>query len=132
MSNCAYRSKLLLVAVLCLVTGSLILAACREVGEKVTPYTDESYTIGAGQAQTLTARLERGGYVEGDVTVRENDIRLYIKDPQNKVVFDTGRFSGSKDFYFAASADGFYTLYLDNTYSLFTSKFVLIHWRAIK
>jgi len=132
MINRAHRSKFLLVAVLCLVTGSVILAACREVAQKVVPYTDESFTIGPGQAQTLTARLERGGHVEGDVTVRENDIRFYIKDPQNKVVFDTGRFSGKKEFYFAASTDGFYTLYLDNTYSLFTSKVVLIHWRAIK
>jgi hypothetical protein len=132
MSKSACRGKFLLVAVLCLVTGGMMLAACREVAQKVVPYRDESYTIGPGQAQTLTARLGPGGHVEGDVTVRENDARFYIKDPQNNVVFDTGRFSGKKEFYFAASTGGFYTLYLDNTYSLFTSKLVLIHWRAVK
>jgi len=104
----------------------------REVAQTVLPYKTDNLTIGAGQVYSETVRLNAGGHIEGDMTVRDNDIRLYVKDPQDKIVYDAGRFNGQKNFYIEAETEGYYTWYLDNTYSLFTSKLVFIHWRAIQ
>jgi hypothetical protein len=124
-----YRILLPGILLVCL---AAVAGSCREVAQTVLPYKSDSLTIGAGQVYSETVRLDSGGHIEGDITVRDNDIRFYVKDPQDKVVFDAGRFSGQKNFYIEAEGDGYYTWYLDNTYSLFTSKLVFIHWRAIQ
>lgn len=81
-------------------------------------YQDFEVLAGAGQPVSVSVAIERGTSV---------DIRFVAYAPDSSVVLSGGRLvSGSFDF--PAPLDGRYTLRLDNTYSLFTPKFVRLDW----
>jgi len=106
--------------------GSLGLAG------KAIPFKDESFTVSPLGAMTLTINMRKGAVLEGYVTVRRgnDDIRFYVKDSYGNIVLDIDRTRGRYDFNYTATNEGFHTVYLDNSFSLVTSKQVFLHYRV--
>jgi len=102
------------------------------VGEYVVPYRDENFTVKPFTATELTINISNGAVLEGYVTVRggNDDIRFYIKDSYGNKVLDINRVQGRYDFFYRATSEGFHTIYLDNSFSIITSKQVYMHYRV--
>jgi hypothetical protein len=75
--------------------------------------------------------MSKGDVLEGYLTVRggNDDIQFYVKDSYGNVVLNVS-VRGRYDFQYSATSEGFHTLYFDNSFSLLTSKQVLIHYRV--
>jgi hypothetical protein len=72
----------------------------------------------------LASNLNR---VEGSITVQATDsdgIDFSIRDPYGNQVLPVARVSQSRSFSFIATTTGDYSLYLDNSFSLLSSKTV--------
>jgi emp24/gp25L/p24 family/GOLD len=88
----------------------------------------QNVTLSAGQYETIPISLNSGHMITGSFAVSgptDLDIKFSIEDPQGAVVYGPVR-SRSQSFSYDASTAGTYYLYLDNTYSLLTSKAVTV------
>ena len=92
----------------------------------------ENHSVPPLQTLTLTFHFNKGEKIEGYFTVRQgnDDINFYVKDPYGTVILDAGRVKGRYDFVIPIEHSGVYTLYFDNTFSLFTSKTIFLTYQA--
>lgn len=97
-----------------------------------TRTTNDNFNVPALQTITVTWNLDKGSRIEGYFTVRggNDDIRFSIKDPYGSVILNAGTITGRGDFAFTAESTGAYTMYFDNSYSIFTSKAVFLSYQA--
>ena len=102
------------------------------VGEVIIPYSDRTLDVDPLEALTLSVNMREGTVLEGYLTVRggNDDVRFYIEDSQGNRVLDINRVRDRYDFSYTATLAGFHTLYFDNSFSWFTSKLVLLHYRV--
>lgn len=103
-----------------------------DVGTVAVPYQDNSFTVEAMHEVTLTPNMRNGAVLEGYFTIRggNDDINFAIEDPQGNIVLSINKATGRYDFSYTAPSAGFYTMHFDNTFSLFTSKQIYIHYRV--
>jgi len=112
-----------------LIVGGLFLAFALPLLIVSIAPTTRSYSVDvpplALGRRELDLDLKRGDIVELGIAVRggNNDIDLVVLDPRGRDVLRT-RVNGSLTTGFTASMDGVYTLRLDNTFSIVTSKSV--------
>ena len=94
-------------------------------------YQDRSFDVSPLSNTHTTVTMSKGKVLEGYLTVRggNDDIRFYIKDSYGNKVLDI-EVKGRYDFSYTAISEGFHTLYFDNSFSLFTGKQVLMHYRV--
>ncbi len=90
-------------------------------------YSAEVRTINvdAGVAQTLTFNLESGTKFKGSLSIAGGagkDINFMVKDPSGNQIISERRIAEGGNFEFTATSNGAYTLYFDNSFSLFSSK----------
>lgn len=131
------RSKIIILRLLILLALIGVLGCsggtggCEPPGQLV-PYQDISFTVGPLTYSSMTVNMNSGAIFEGYLTVRggNDDIRFYIKDSYGNVVLDKNRVQGRYDFSYQATAEGFHTVYFDNSFSLITSKEVYLHYRV--
>lgn len=92
---------------------------------------NENHNVPALQYLTLTWALDKAEKIEGYFTVRGggDDVDFHIKDPYGSVILDAGRVTGRRDFAFTAEYSGAYTLYFDNSFSIFTSKTIFLSYQ---
>jgi len=90
--------------------------------------TTMSFTVGTGPFgyKKLTSYLVEGQHIEVSfiITGGNNDIYVYVYDPSDVVVAGSknNRIYNNGQFDFTPSVPGTYSLYFNNTFSLFTSK----------
>lgn len=94
-------------------------------------YRDTSIAVGGLSTQTLSITMSKGKTLEGYMTVRggNDDINFYLKDSYGSKVLNVS-VKGRYDFSYKATSDGYHTAYFDNTFSFFTGKEVLLHYRV--
>ncbi len=99
---------------------------------QIVPYQDRNFTVSPGQQYTISIDLRQGAVIEGYLTVigGNNDVRFYIKDSYGNIVLDKNRVTDRYDFSYTAASAGFHTMYFDNSFSIFTGKQVLLHYRV--
>ena len=102
------------------------------IGEAVVPYKDSGFTVDVLSKYTVTVNAKRGAVIEGYLTVRggNDDVRFYIEDSFGNKVLDKNRVNGRYDFMYTVQSSGFHTMYFNNSFSLFTSKQVYLHYRV--
>lgn len=109
----------------------------------LNPYwTTDTYTmyydVDGKDITESTFRFESGEIGEGYITVRyggvgswNEEIRFFIKDPLDKIIYDTGKITGRNDFSFTAAQSGVYKLNFDNSSSDVSKRiFLLINIRT--
>jgi len=122
------RRDLVLAGVAFIVIGLFLAFALPLLVASTNPVT-RSYSVDvpplALGTRELDLDLKRGDIVELGIAVRggNNDIDLVVLDPRGIAILRT-RVNGSLTTGFTAGMDGVYTLRLDNTFSIFTSKSV--------
>lgn len=91
----------------------------------VSPWT---YTVQPGNAPWLEYTLKNGTIINATMVISGgsgNDIDFYIKDSAGNLVFNPGRVSYTYSYYFQAPKDDYYRVYMDNSFSLFSSKTIV-------
>lgn len=123
------------------VLGMLTIIAARTIQMPVTetvPIAEEhdvdlgyanplNFTVAAGKAPYLTYNLGNGTVVRTTLTISGgsgNDIRLYIKDSAENIVFDSGRVSRTYSYDFVSQKNDSYRVFFDNSFSIISTKTV--------
>ena len=89
----------------------------------------ESYQVSPGQIETVSFNLDSGQQFTGSLAITGgsgNDVNFWVTDPQGTTVLDQGRVSQGTTFEFTAQSSGAYTLHFDNSFSLLSSKAVVL------
>ena len=130
------KAPLILAALLILVILVIGSSGCEEARRDISgilPYHTESFTISPLSGESLSLELSSGDSLEGYVQVTIGgtlDIKFEVKDPYGKIIHRApGGVKGRHDFMFYAQHDGYYTLLFDNSFSLLTSKSVIVKYR---
>jgi predicted RNA-binding Zn-ribbon protein involved in translation (DUF1610 family) len=95
-----------------------------------SPFT---YTIVPGNAPFLTYNLTSGTVVRANMTISGgsgDDINFYIKDSAGSTVFNPGRVSHIYSYQFVAQKNDSYRVYMDNSFSYFSTK--TVYYRVIE
>jgi len=98
-------------------------------------YADEVKTLNvdAGHEMIFTINLSGGMNVKGSISVTGDsgdDIDFWISDPTGNKISGLGRVSQGTQFEFTANQDGAYSLHFDNSFSLLSTKNVIITYEA--
>jgi hypothetical protein len=94
----------------------------------------ETTQVSAGTSQTLTFNLSSQDRFSGSLSISGgsgNDIDFKVTDPQGTVIVGLGRVSQGRSFDFVAQQSGAYTFYLDNSFSIFSSKTVSLSYDVV-
>ncbi|MEJ2242099.1 MAG: emp24/gp25L/p24 family protein [Candidatus Bathyarchaeota archaeon] len=89
----------------------------------------ETFNVDAGNENIFTLSLHAGMNVEGTISVtggNGNDIDFWITDPSGNIVLDAERVSQETHFDFAANENGKYNLHFNNSFSILSTKNVVI------
>ena len=117
----------------------IALLACSSPAPTPTPSPQSfSNTVVVDPDDTVNVPIRVGvsNRVTGELRVQGgvgNDIDFSVTDPSGNIILSADRISGNHSFSFIASADGNYTMNLDNTFSFFSNKAVTysftVSWR---
>ncbi|MFC2006793.1 emp24/gp25L/p24 family protein [Chloroflexota bacterium] len=95
-------------------------------------YQELNFTVKPLSEETLPVELKVGETLEGCVQVTaggELDIGFWVIDPYGYIVYWVrDRIEGRHDFKFKAAQDGYHILHFDNSFSLLTSKTVIVKY----
>ncbi len=86
-----------------------------------------TYSINPGNAVYLTYNLTSGTIVRATMTISGgsgDDINLYIRNSTGNIVFSSGRVSNTYSYSFTAQKDDNYRVYMDNSFSIVSTKTV--------
>ena len=125
MKQCFQTLKVLVIFIICLITTGLLLS-CGTQTQTLTKNID----LSAGQYTSIPVNLKTGDLVEGNFTVQgptNLDIKFAVQDPSGNNVYGPIQ-ARSQSFTYKAKTDGNHFLFIDNTYSLFNSKAVMISY----
>ena len=89
----------------------------------------EALNVDAGDEQVLTLNLNAGMNVVGSISVTGgsgDDIDFWITDPAENKILDFGIISHGTQFEFAATEDGPYSLHFDNSFSILSTKDIVL------
>jgi hypothetical protein len=89
----------------------------------------ESYSVGPGYTEIVPINLDSGQKFTGSLAITGgsgNDINFWVTDPQGTSILNQGRVSQGTTFEFTAQSSGAYTLHFDNSFSLLSSKAVVL------
>lgn len=89
----------------------------------------ESVTVNPMQQQMLTFNLSSAQRFTGSLSISGgsgNDVNFWVTDPQGTTILNQGRVSQGTTFEFTAESSGAYTLHFDNSFSLLSSKVVVL------
>ena len=92
------------------------------------------YDVDGGDiTESSPFHFEKGEIGEGYITIRyggvgswNEEIRFFIIDPLDVIIYDTGKISGRNDFSFTAAHSGTYKLYFDNSSSDVSKRIFLL------
>ena len=110
-----------MVAVLCMTIMSSIVYATQT----------ESTTVNAGEQKILTFNLSEGDKFSGALSISGgsgNDVDFWVTDPNGNTIVNSGRVSSGRTFDFTCTKNGAYALHFDNSFSIFSSKFVSLSY----
>ena len=91
----------------------------------------ETVDVSPGYIQTIVFNLEKGDKFKGSLSVAGgsgNDVNFMVKDPDGDPIIPDRRVAEGWNFEFNANSNGAYTLYFDNSFSVFSSKQVSISY----
>jgi hypothetical protein len=94
----------------------------------------ETTQVSPGTSRTLTFNLVSQDRFSGSLSIsggNGNDIDFKVTDPQGTVIVGLGRVSQGRSFDFVAQQSGAYTFYLDNSFSIFSSKTVSLSYDVV-
>ncbi|MEJ2240958.1 MAG: emp24/gp25L/p24 family protein [Candidatus Bathyarchaeota archaeon] len=89
----------------------------------------EALNVEAGDEQVLTLNLNAGMNVGGSISVTGgsgNDIDFWVTDTAGNKILDFGRVSHGTQFEFSATEDGSYSLHFDNSFSILSTKNIVL------
>jgi hypothetical protein len=94
-------------------------------------YADEveTFNIDADHEKIFTLNLNAGMNIEGSISVTGgsgDDIDFWVTDPAGNKILDFGRVSQGTHFEFAANEDGAYSFHFDNSFSVLSTKNVVL------
>ena len=141
------KASVTLAVITLLILGTFTVVAARFVqmpATRTVPFTERhdvnlgyvspfTYTISPGNAPYLNYSLRKGTVVRATYTISGgsgDDINFYIKDSAGNTVFNPGRVANTYSYYFAAPKDDSYRVYMDNSFSIFSTK--TVNYRVIE
>jgi hypothetical protein len=89
--------------------------------------------VSAGQIETVSFNLDTGQQFTGSLAITGgsgNDINFYVTNPQGATILNDGRVSQGTPFQFTAQSSGAYTLHFDNSFSILSSKEVVLTYNV--
>jgi len=89
----------------------------------------ETFNVAAGDQNIFTLNLREGMNIEGSISVTGgsgNDIDFWIIDPTGNTILNLGRISHGTEFEFSVDQNGAYSLHFDNSFSLLSTKNVVL------
>lgn len=94
----------------------------------------ETFTVPPLQEIARSVGLSNGDKVSGSLSVvggSGNDINFYVTDPNENIILRYDRVTQTI-FSFSVSMTGTYTMYFDNSFSIFSSKSVTLDYTVTK
>jgi hypothetical protein len=141
------KAKVTLTIATFLILGVIMILSARFFHIPVTqsgPFTERhdvnlgyanpsTYTIGPGAASYLTYNLTTGTVVRVTMSISGgsgDDINFYIRDSGGNNVFGPRRVSDTYSYQFTAQKDDAYKVYMDNSFSIISTK--TVNYRVIE
>ncbi len=108
-----------------------LFAAATEVAKP--PFQTTSFAVRAGTYYSFSFPLVQSGStieIQFTTTGGSNDVKFGIEGPTGAYVVDDGRVYGTQSVTYTVEQTGSYRLIFDNSYSIFTSKAVILRYRV--
>jgi len=93
----------------------------------------QNLVVQPGQAYTVAISLTNGDQVTGSLSITGgsgNDVNFWVTDPSGATIENLGRVSQGGSFQFSAVQSGGYTLHIDNSFSILSSKQVTLTYNV--
>ncbi|MGI0011238.1 MAG: emp24/gp25L/p24 family protein [Nitrosopumilaceae archaeon] len=109
----------------------LVISGLVFVGFLQASYSKEVETVSvpAGSMQSITFNLSNGAKFKGSLAVSGgsgNDINFWVSNPTGDHIVSKRGVTVGGNFQFTADEEGAYTLFFDNSFSIFSSKIVTV------
>ena len=115
-----------------LLVSAMVTVLCIAILTSIVYATQtESTTVNAGEQKILTFNLSEGDKFSGSLSISGgsgNDVNFWVTDPNGNTIINSGRVSQGRTFDFTAEKNGAYALHFDNSFSIFSSKFVSLSY----